>query len=148
MKNIRKPAETLLFVMTDTSVQPEGHQCLSRQTPVLEATEASVCPSPLTKRCRRCLRELPLSDFYLKNRLHTPDSYCKTCRKEDNRLRRKQRTCPAEAESSTAPRYPLITDTDDPELRMSLIRHALQTVRASVLRKRKRRYEEEARIED
>lgn len=57
-----------------------------------------------------------------------PDSYCKECRKDVNRLNRKLRAYRPEAEE-TPPRYPVITDIREREVRMQLILNALYTVR-------------------
>lgn len=144
MENIRKQEETLVSVMTEASVQRDRVQCLSRWTPVSDVTESSVCPPPLalTRRCQRCFRELPLSAFYTKDRQHTPDSYCKECRKVANRMRRKGKVCLPEAED-IPPSYPVITRIEEPEVRMSLILHALQTVRECITRKYEMQREQE-----
>lgn len=140
MKNIRKQAETSsLFTLTDTCVQPDRHKSLSRQTQVPVTTNTCVCPSspPLTRRCQCCGRELPLGEFYFKNHLHAPDNYCKQCRREANRLRRKAGARSMATGQDAEPRYPVITRTEDPETRRVLLLHALQVVRDSVLRRRK-----------
>lgn len=149
MKNIRKQEETPLLVATDTSVQRNRHQCLSRQTPVSDATDACAyqSPSATTRRCQCCLRELPLSAFYTRTDRRTPDSYCKECRKEANRLRRKGKACLPE-ETDTPPRYPVITRIENPEVRMALILHALHAVRESAVRKCRRQRENEFLHED
>lgn len=141
MKNIRKQ-ETSVSAVTETCVQPDRHQSLSRQSPVSVATESSLCQpsSPLIRRCRCCRRELPFSEFYLKGPRHTPDTCCKQCRREAGRLYRKALAGQPLPAVELPPRYPVITRTEDPELRRKLIMDALQVVRASVLRRRKRRY--------
>ncbi len=144
MKNIRKQEETPVSVVTDSGVQRDSHRCLTRQTPVPEATESGACPAPaaITRRCRCCFCELPLSAFYTRSNSYTPDSYCKECRKTAGRLRRKGKACRVEA-ADIPPRYPVITRIEDPEVRMALILHALHTVRESAVRKCKRRREDE-----
>lgn len=139
MKNIQKEGFVPTSIPTDTSVQRDKLQCSTRQTLAPDATEASVC-QPL-QRCSCCRRLLPVSAFYRKGRLQRPDNCCKECRKADSRLRRKS----AEFSQADDARrsYPVITDIEKRSVRMSLIQNALQVVRESVLRKRRRRYEEE-----
>ena len=142
MKNIRKQAETSsLFTLTDTCVQLDRHKSLSRQTQASVTTNTCVCPSPssLTRRCQCCGREFPLGEFYFKNHLHALDNYCKQCRREANRLRRKAGARSMATGQDAEPRYPVITRTEDPETRRVLLLHALQVVRDSVLRRRKQR---------
>lgn len=86
------------------------------------------------RRCGCCHRELPLDAFYMVNKQTSAfDNYCKACRKELSATRY-YRSLPTDE----PPRYPVITKTEDKELRMHLIMNALQVVRASVLRKRRR----------
>lgn len=125
---------------TDTSVQPDKLQCLTAQGLASVPTGTSPC-RPL-RQCSCCHRLLPLSAFYLKGRLQKPDHCCKECRKADNRSRRKAAKCSVRGEGARRS-YPVITDIEKESVRLYLLRKALQTVRESVLRKRRRRYEEE-----
>lgn len=85
------------------------------------------------RRCGCCHRELTPDAFYMVNKqTATLDNYCKACRKELSATRYR-RSLPADE----PPRYPVITETTDQELRMRLIMNALQVVRASVLRRKK-----------
>ena len=131
-----------MFVMTGTCVQQDKELCFIRQTPVSGTTEACVFhpPSTPTRRCRRCFRELPLSDFYTKDRRNTLDSYCKECRRRANRLRRKRMPFPSDVPGVG---YPVITLIEDPAVRMAFILQALHTVRESTARKYKMLREEE-----
>ncbi|MCR1999666.1 hypothetical protein, partial [Bacteroides acidifaciens] len=65
-----------------------------------------------------------------------PGNYCKECRKTVSRNHRKneKRSLAYDRESS----YPVITSTEDPMLRRELILHALETVAASIERKRRK----------
>jgi len=143
MKNIRKEGFEPLTDLTDTSVQRDKLQCSTRQTLAPDAMEASVCQpvSQPLRQCSCCRRLLPLGDFYRKGRLQKPDNCCKECRKAESRLHRKY----AELSEAGKPRrhYPVITDIEKRSVRMMLILNALQVVRESVLRKRRRRFEEE-----
>lgn len=144
MKNILQQSETPVTGVTDTSVQADRHQSLTAQTPVSEATDSSVCETssePL-RRCLCCLRQLPDSHFYAKNKRNKPDSYCKDCRRAMNRQRRKERVCLPEEEDAP-PLYPVITRIGQPEVRMQLILDALQTVRDNARRKCRKRHAEE-----
>lgn len=144
MKNILKQSETPASDVTDTSVQADRHQSLTAQTPVSDATDSSVCETssqPL-RGCPCCLRELPHSHFYAKNKQNELDSYCKDCRRAMNRQRRKEKICLPEKEDAP-PLYPVITRIGQPEVRMQLILDALQTVRDNVRRKSGKRHTEE-----
>ncbi|WP_418698864.1 hypothetical protein [Bacteroides sp.] len=149
MENIRKQDETLVSNLTDSSVQRDKDQCLSRQTPVSVVTDNSVCQPSLstTRKCVRCLRELPSSSFYTKDKRRTPDCYCKECRKTANRMRRKVWFRSADAED-IPPSYPVITNIEQREVRLQLILHALQMVRESAGRKCRKQHEHEYRHED
>lgn len=74
MKNIRKQDEALVSKLTNSSVQRDKDQCLIGQTPVPVVTGTGVCEplSPGTRKCMRCLRELPSSAFYMKDKRRTP----------------------------------------------------------------------------
>ena len=76
--------------------------------------------------CGCCLKKLPLEAFYINNRTQNPDNYCKECRKATCRKRYHH-----------THRYPVITETNDYSLRMTLILHARQVVRESIARKRR-----------
>lgn len=149
MKNIRKQDEALVSKPTNSSVQRDKDQCLIRQTPVPVTTGTGVCEplSPGTRKCMRCLRELPSSAFYMKDKRRTPDCYCKECRKTASRMRRKARFRPAGAED-IPPSYPVITNIEQREVRLQLILHALQMVRESAGRKCRKRHEYEYGHED
>lgn len=142
MKNMQRQNSTLASVAINTSIQPDRHQCLTRQTPVSGMTDSGVCHPPLqpTRKCLRCRRELPADAFYTRDRQQRPDSYCKECRKAANRIRRKAGN--AHTEGETCPRrYPVITDIRQRDVRLHLILKALQTVRESVERKRRKQRE-------
>lgn len=144
MKNNLKPSETPVCDVTDTSVQADRHQSLTAQTPVSDATDSSVCEPPLRplRSCLCCLRELPDSQFYAKNKQNAPDSYCKDCRRAMNRQRRKEKVCLPEKEDAP-PLYPVITRIGQREVRMQLILDALQTVRDNARRKSGKQHAEE-----
>lgn len=148
MKNILKQSETPVSDVTNTSVEADRQQPLTAQTPVSDATDSSVCetPSRPLRRCPCCLRQLPDSHFYAKNKQNEPDSYCKDCRKAMNRQRRKEKTCP-DAKDDAPPLYPVITRVGEREVRMQLILNALQTVRDNARRKCRKRHKEEFRTE-
>ena len=76
--------------------------------------------------CGCCKRSLPASAFYINKKTGLPGNYCKECRKCDR-------------ESN----YPVITSTENPTLRRELILHALETVAASIERKRRKVRESE-----
>lgn len=142
MKNMQRQNSTLASVAINTSIQPDRHQCLTRQTPVSGKTDSGVCHPPLqpTRKCLRCRRELPPDAFYTRDKQQRPDSYCKECRKAANRIRRKAGN--ARTEGETCPRrYPVITDIRQRDVRLHLILKALQTVRESVERKRRKQRE-------
>ena len=92
--------------------------------------------------CGNCHRELPLSDYYITRGKR--DNYCKHCRREaarDNYLEARRR-------SLIRKPYIVITEVDDPEVRLLLIKKALQTVRQSIERKRQRERELEYEAEE
>ena len=86
--------------------------------------------------CGCCKRSLPASAFYINKKTGLPGNYCKECRKTVSRNHRKneKRSLAYDRESS----YPVITSTEDPMLRRELILHALETVAASIERKRRK----------
>ena len=92
--------------------------------------------------CANCHRELPQSDYYITRGKR--DCYCKLCRRNTARgtyieaLRR----------SLVRKPYIVITEVDDPEVRLLLIKKALQTVRQSIERKRQRERELEYEAEE
>lgn len=139
MKNIQQEGFEPTSDLTNASVQPDKHKCLTAQGLASDLTDASPC-QPL-RRCSCCHRLLPLSAFYLKGPSQKPDHCCKECRKADNRIRRKAAKCSVKEEAPR--RYPVITEIEKESVRLYLLRKALQTVRESVLRKRRRRYEED-----
>lgn len=83
--------------------------------------------------CGCCRRELPLEAFYVNKRTHTPDNYCKECRKANSRKHRGTDRCLSS--ENIPPSYPVITQVSDPSLRNALIRHARQIVAESIERK-------------
>lgn len=86
--------------------------------------------------CGCCKRSLPASAFYINKKTDLPGNYCKECRKTVSRNHRKneKRSLACARESN----YPVITSTEDPTLRRELILHALETVAASIERKRRK----------
>ena len=95
--------------------------------------------------CGCCNRSLPASAFYINKKTGLPGNYCKECRKTVSRNHRKneKRSLAYDRESS----YPVITSTEDPTLRRELILHALETVAASIERKRRKVRESEFEYE-
>ena len=96
--------------------------------------------------CGCCKRSLPADAFYINRKTGLPGNYCKECRKSASRKYRKteKRTL---ARDDREP-YPVITSTKDPDLRQKLILSALQTVRASIKRKKQKLCEVEAELTD
>ena len=96
--------------------------------------------------CGCCKQTLPSDAFYVDKRTGLPSNYCKECRKSASRKYRKteKRTL---ARDDREP-YPVITSTKDPDLRQKLILSALQTVRASIKRKKQKLCEVEAELND
>lgn len=91
--------------------------------------------------CSHCKRELPADEFYFNSKKQCHDNYCKECRKLSSR---KQRKNDSNSQSVSEHRYyPVITQIGDTQLRMLLIQQALQKVRESVAKKRKKQYEQE-----
>ena len=86
--------------------------------------------------CGCCKRSLPASAFYINKKTGLPGNYCKECRKTVSRNHRKneKRSLACDRESN----YPVITSTENPTLRRELILHALETVAASIERKRRK----------
>ena len=96
--------------------------------------------------CGCCKHTLPSEAFYVDKKTGLPNNYCKECRKSASRKYRKteKRTL---ARDDREP-YPVITSTKDPDLRQKLILSALQTVRASIKRKKQKLCEVEAELND
>ena len=142
MKNMQKPN------LTDTGISHNAHKRTSRQALVYNTTDTSVCQTPFTttRICKCCGRRLPNSNFYMRDRLKTPDSYCKECRKTANRLRRKNKTH-LSALSEDAPDHLVITSVEQREERLKLIMHALQTVHESMDRQREKIHRQELQKE-
>lgn len=134
--------------LTNTSVSHDTHKCLSRQAQVSDTTDTCVYQMPLsaTRICTRCGRQLPTDDFYIRDRRHTSDSYCKECRKASNRLRRKSKAHPPVLKEDT-PGYIVITRVEQRETRLELIMHALQIVHERIARQREKTHEEEFKKE-
>ncbi len=86
--------------------------------------------------CGCCKLALPLEAFYVNKKTGRPANYCKECRKSASRQRRKEEKY-AWVNEARAP-HPVITETEDPELRLKLIHSALATVAASIQRKKQR----------
>ena len=76
--------------------------------------------------CTCCGRTLPLTEFYVNARTGRHDSRCKECRRESSRRQRTKDVM--DCRTTGRRRYPVITETADPVLRMALIRRALRTV--------------------
>ena len=144
MKSIEEKDERQASVMSGTCVYADKGQSSSRQRLVSELSDTSLW-QPATqalKLCKKCHRELPYSQFYDKREKQLTDCYCKECRKTVNRLNRKIRICRCATQEKSL-RHPVITDIRQPEVRMKLILNALCTVRESILRKNRKRHEEE-----
>lgn len=92
--------------------------------------------------CGCCKRELPQSAFYINKRTSKVDCYCRECRKKNSGRHREVDRYMIQTENN-ASSYPVITRTEDPELRKILIRNALQTVANSIERKRKKMKQQE-----
>lgn len=91
--------------------------------------------------CGHCKRELPKEAFYFNQRKQCPDNYCKECRKRSSG---KQRNNDQDFNFVNRKRmYPVITQISDSKLRMALIMQALQKIRESVEKKRKKQHEQE-----
>ena len=78
--------------------------------------------------CGCCKRSLPASAFYINKK-----TVSRNCRKNE------KRSLACDRESN----YPVITSTENPTLRRELILHALETVAASIERKRRKVRESE-----
>lgn len=92
--------------------------------------------------CSRCRQNLPAEAFYMEHGTCRRDRYCIDCRKELNRIRYQKSHYENECR-----KYPVITETSDPALRIALIILAQRKVNESMERKRKRRHETEYRTE-
>ena len=93
-----------------------------------------------TRICGKCHQELPCEAFYVSQKSQYRDCYCKKCRAESSRLRRKQQ--PHQSISDHPKAYLVITLVKNREVRIALIRHAKQVVSESIARKRRRLKEE------
>lgn len=91
--------------------------------------------------CGCCKQALPAEAFYVDRKTQRPNNYCKECRKNFSRKQREADKCMPFLKENHV--YPVITQTKDPVIRMSLLRHALQVVAESIARKNKKRWEEE-----
>lgn len=105
------------------------------QTTMKQATAGSI------HICSHCKRELPATDFYFNSKKQCYDNYCKECRKLSSRKQRETKLCLPFVNCTC--HYPVITRTDDGQLRRLLILQALQRVRESVARKLKKQHEKE-----
>lgn len=92
--------------------------------------------------CNCCHRELPLGEFYINKSTGRADSYCKACRVRYNQQKRKERLGSTGRGRKRA--YPVITQIENREERLTYIFHALQVVRES----RRRKREAQDRLED
>ena len=81
--------------------------------------------------CGCCKHTLPSEAFYVDKKTGLPNNYEKRTLARDDREP-----------------YPVITSTKDPDLRQKLILSALQTVRASIKRKKQKLCEVEAELND
>ena len=93
-----------------------------------------------TRICGKCHQELPCEAFYVSQKSQYRDCYCKKCRAESSRLRRKQQPHSSIPDNPKA--YLVITLVKNREVRIALIRHAKQVVSESIARKRRRLKEE------
>lgn len=91
--------------------------------------------------CSHCKRELPAEAFYFNSKKQCHDNYCKECRKQSSRRQRENKSCFSFVNFNRC--YPVITRTDDEQIRMLLILQALQKVRESVARKLRKQHEKE-----
>ena len=96
--------------------------------------------------CGCCKRSLPAEAFYIDKKTGRPGNYCKECRKAASHRRRGMEKSSLVAQCDTD--YPVITRTEDPVLRKTLILHALQTVAASIERKKQKLHEADAECLD
>ncbi|GCB33185.1 hypothetical protein [Bacteroides faecalis] len=93
--------------------------------------------------CKQCGRELSQEFFYVNRQTQCLDIYCKGCRKKIGR-------CPYNSgswirkEQRNKYSYLVITQVEDPLVRMELILHVLKVVRQSVEHKRIKILEDEA----
>lgn len=97
--------------------------------------------------CKQCGRELPQEFFYVNRQTQYLDIYCKECRKEISR-RRYNNGSWIRKEQRNRYSYLVITQVEDPLVRMELILHALKVVRQSIEHKRMKILEEEANRAD
>ena len=88
--------------------------------------------------CGCCKHTLPSEAFYVDKKTGLSNNYCKEYRKTEKRTLARDDREP----------YPVITSTKDPDLRQKLILSALQTVRASIKRKKQKLCEVEAELTD
>ena len=87
--------------------------------------------------CGCCKRELPLECFYI-TRYQERDGYCKDCRRKSSSG---TYSTGRKKHNRRRKNYPIITEIDDREVRMELIKHALLTVRDSKERRRRKLWE-------
>lgn len=95
--------------------------------------------------CGCCKRMLPIEAFYLDKKTDRPGNYCKECRKSASRKHRKVEKYTI-VNGGEAP-YPVITRVKDPTVRRELLLRALNTVSASIERKRRKLLEFEAELD-
>ncbi len=90
--------------------------------------------------CGHCKRTLPLSAFYLNRQTGQPQNYCKECRCSVNRQSRMEEKL-HKTENRKKERV-ILTQIEDPALRMQYLMKALSTVNENILRKKSRLKEE------
>ncbi len=95
--------------------------------------------------CGCCKRTLPIEAFYLDKKTGCPGNYCKECRKSASRKHRNVEKHSSVNKDKTI--YPVITRIKDPTVRKELIRRALETVYASIERKRRKLQEIEDNLD-
>jgi hypothetical protein len=100
-------------------------------------TRASTGGDP--RHCKWCGRLLPIDRFTL-TRHGKPGGRCLDCRREAKQEYENKRLARKRLRKRAKPL--VITETDDPELRLALIRQALARVKESIARAEKRRREE------
>lgn len=84
--------------------------------------------------CGRCKQHLPLTAFY-KTKKRGRDNYCRRCRHE---LSQSAYDRWVMAQSSRKRDYPVITEIQDAQLRLRLIKNALRVVKDSMHRRQQR----------
>lgn len=91
--------------------------------------------------CGHCKRTLPLTAFYINKKTGLPQNYCKECRRAANRQSRLDEKMLAATDHDK--KRVVITQIEDPMLRMHYLMKAINTVHESIRRKKARQKEEE-----